>query len=153
MKKEDLKEDRPFVNPIDEDKITKNPSTLPYAHTIGGVVIKPEDMGRVKGRALSAMADQTEMQMDQIKRQIALLAEQAQEIQKRKEISQLIYTSTMNFEPLIGHIYHLYLTNKEKMILSMVAPKEWGGSIPFKKAIATVKLLADHTWSIEEEYS
>ena len=32
-------------NPIDKDKITETPSLLPYAHTIGGVVIRPEDVG------------------------------------------------------------------------------------------------------------
>jgi len=150
--KKDKPEKEEFINPIDEDKITENPSTLPYAHTIGGVVIKPEDQGRIKGRALSAMADQTDMQMDQIKRQIALLAEQAKEIQRRKEISELIYTATMNFEPLISHIYHLYIKKNDEMVLLMVAPSEWGGSMPFKRCIATVKLLADHTWDIIEEY-
>jgi hypothetical protein len=31
-------------------------------------------------------------------------------------------------------------------MLSLVSPKEWGPSMPFKKFVATVKLLADHTW-------
>ena len=28
----------------------------------------------------------------------------------------------------------------------LVSPKEWGSSGPFKKFVAGVKLLADHTW-------
>ena len=55
-----------FVNPIDPDKIAENPHLLPYAHTVGGAVIKPEDTGKLKGRALSAMNQQTDMQLSQI---------------------------------------------------------------------------------------
>ena len=40
-----------FINPIDKDKIAENPHLLPYAHTRGGVNIKPVDKGKVKGRA------------------------------------------------------------------------------------------------------
>ncbi len=149
--KEQLEDSEFFVNPIDEDKITENPSTLPYAHTVGGVVIKPEDKGRIKGRALAAMEDQTQMQMDQIREQIELLAKQAEALKKRKEISQMIYGAEMSFEPLINHIYHLYLRKNGKMLLSMVAPTEWGRKLPFERFVATVRLLADHTWEILEE--
>ena len=37
------------------------------------------------------------------------------------------------------------------MLLAMVAPNEWGRrGIPYEKFVATVKLLADHTWEIIE---
>jgi len=42
-------------NPIDKDKIAENPHLLPYAHTVGGVVIRPMDRGRTKGLAVQAM--------------------------------------------------------------------------------------------------
>ena len=35
----------PFLNPINPDKVAENPGLLPYAHTAGGAVIKPDDMG------------------------------------------------------------------------------------------------------------
>jgi len=149
-KKEEKKE---FINPIDKDKITENPGSLPYAHTVGGVVVKPEDEGRIKGRALSAMEEQTNMQMRQIKEQIELLAAQANEIQRRKSVSEMIYTAKVSFEPLISHIYHLYQKEDEELVLSMVGPNEWGRSFRFERFVATVKLLADHTWEILEESS
>jgi len=74
-------------NPIDKDKIAENPHLLPYAHTVGGSVIKPIDKGRVKGLAVSAMYDQTEMQLDQIREQVTLLAAQAEKIHERVRIS------------------------------------------------------------------
>ena len=136
-------------NPIDKDKITETPGTLPYAHTIGGVVIRPEDIGKVKSNALSAMFKQTDSQLDQIKEQIELLAKQAKRIEERKEISIIIYSAQMGFDPLIGHTYHLYKKSSD-FILSMVSPGEWGNQIPYDKFVASVKLLSDHTWEIIE---
>ena len=69
---------------------------------------KPIDKGRIKGRAVEAMYDQTEMQLDQIREQIELLAKQAKNIHDRVNISEDIYLSDMSFEPLIGFTYHLY---------------------------------------------
>lgn len=147
-KNEETNEFANFVNPIDPDKVAENPGLLPYAHTVGGVVIRPLDEGKIKGRALKAMDEQTDMQMSQIRRQIELLAQQAQEIQKRKEVSLMIYEATVGFEPLISHVYHLYQKANDELLLSMVAPQDWGRKIPFKRFVATVKLLADHTWDI-----
>lgn len=136
---------------IDPDKVAENPHLLPYAHTVGGAVIKPEDKGRLKGRAVTAMYEQTDLQFQQIKEQIALLAQQAQHLQHRVKISEDIYGADMNFEPIIGRTYHLYYRkNTEQPVLSMVAPAEWGKKCPYTFA-ATVKLLADHTWEILEK--
>jgi len=140
-----------FINPIDKDKITENPHNLPYAHTVGGVEIKPIDKGKVKGRALSAMSEQTQMQMNQIKEQINLLAEQAKALQDRVQISEQIYQADAGFEPLIGHVYHLYMKKDGTWVLSLVAPEDWGRSFPYEKYIASVKMLADHTWDILEK--
>jgi hypothetical protein len=139
------------VNPIDKDKVTENPGLLPYAHTVGGAQIKPIDRGKVKGRAMMAMQEQTEMQMDQIKQQIELLAEQAQAIHKRIEISRKIYEAAVGFEPLISHVYHLYEKKDGSWLLSLVGPQEWGGNHPFAAFVGTVKLLADHTWDLKGE--
>jgi hypothetical protein len=141
-----------FVNPIDPKKVAENPHLLPYAHTVGGFVIKPMDKGRAKGLSIKAMEEQTQMQIKQIQEQIELLAQQARQIQRRVAISEMIYQSDMNFKPLISHIYHLYLRKNEATVLSMIGPDEWGVSgHKFAKYLATVKLLADHTWEILNE--
>lgn len=136
-----------FVNPIDKDSITENPSTLPYAHERGGQLIKPLDKGRIKGNALTAMYEQSDMQLDQIKEQIELLAKQAQSIHDRVKISERIYQADMSIKPLVGKTYHLYRRPEGKEILSLVAPEEWGRSSKLE-FIASIKLLADHTWEI-----
>lgn len=138
-------------NPIDKDKITETPHILPYAHTVGGAVIKPIDRGRVKGRALAAMEEQTHMQLNQIREQIELLAKQAEKIQRRVEISGQIYGAEMGFEPLVSHTYHLYRKKNGDLLLSMVDVKEWGGNMPYEEFISSVKLLADHTWELLDQ--
>jgi hypothetical protein len=124
----------------------KQMSVLPYASSAGSVAIKPTKEGIIKHKALWAMEEQTNMQLNQIKEQIELLARQAQEIRKRKELSLLIYESKLSFKPQIGHTYHLYQKKDDTHILSLVAPSEWGGAGPFKAHISSVRLLADHTW-------
>lgn len=148
--KEEVKKE--FINPIDKDKIAENPGLLPYAHTIGGSVIKPIDKGRVKGNALEAMEQQTDMQMAQLYKQMELLAKQAEAIKKRKEVSEMVYQADIGFQPKISHSYFLYQKENGDSVVLMVGPNEWGRrGMPFVEFVAKVRLLADHTWDIIEE--
>ena len=138
-------------NPIDKDKITENPHTLPYAHSIGGAVIIPIDEGKVKGKAMAAMYKQTQNQMDQLREQMGLIAAQAQKLHDRIKISEKIYDAKMGFEPLVGHEYFLYIRKSGEYLLSMVSPEQWGKTIPYEKFEGKVRLLADHTWDLLEQ--
>jgi hypothetical protein len=134
----------PYVN---TEIYHKQMSVLPYAASVSGAVIRPTEQGMIRHKALTAMEEQTNMQMDQIRRQIELLALQAREIVDRKELSMLIYNAKLNFAPVIGQVYYLYEKKDGEHQVSMISPREWGnGSGPFKSFIAKVKLLADHTW-------
>ncbi len=153
--KKHTQSEAPRPNPIDPDKVTERPGILEYAHHVGSALIKPIDRGRLKGVALESMYEQTNRQLDQIRQQVALLAQQAKAIHQRVRISERIYQAQINFKPLPGHIYHLYRRTNGEDVLSMIAPNEWGYSCPLQ-FVATVKLLTDHTWevlegSVEEE--
>lgn len=124
----------------------KQMSVLPYAASVAGAVVKPTEEGVVRHKALTAMEEQTNMQLEQIRKQIELLALQAQEIHKRKELSLLIYHAKLSFKPEIGQTYYLYRKADGGHIISLISPQEWGPSLPYNKFIAKVKLLADHTW-------
>ncbi len=125
----------------------KQLSVMPYSTSVSGAVIKATEEGVIRHKALTAMEEQTNMQLDQIRKQIELLAIQAQEIQMRKELSMIIYGAKISFVPVIGHTYYLYERADETHVLSLISSKEYGGGAgPYKKFVAPVKLLADHTW-------
>lgn len=134
-------------NPVNKDKTSENPGLLPYAHHIGSAIIKPVDKGKIKGRAMKAMYEQTSSQLNQIKEQVELLINQAQNIHERITVSEEIYTANCLFEPRIGNIYHLYKRDDGSKFLSLVGPDEWGDNISFE-FICSARLLADHTWEI-----
>lgn len=146
-KKKKEKPEEPFVNPIDKTKIAENPGLLPYAHTAGSAVIRPTDKGRIKGNAMMAMYEQTDRQMHQLKEQMETLVRQAKSLQRRKEISEIIYKAALSFRPVTGHIYHLYEKKDGSHTISLIAPDEWGSKIPYV-FLATCQLLYDHTWEI-----
>jgi hypothetical protein len=136
-----------FINPIDKDKVAENPGTLPYPHHIGGIVIRPEDNGKIKSKALTAMREQTNIQMNQIQKQVELLMQQANALRERIDISEKIYQAELSFEPLIGHIYHLYLKDGIYKLL-MIGPDDWGKFPKTLEYVGTVKMLGDHTWEV-----
>jgi hypothetical protein len=138
-----------FLNPINKDKVAENPGLLPYAHTAGGAVIKPEDMGKVKGRSVLAMRQQTDRQMNQLYEQMEVLARQAKLLAQRKEISERIYDAAMGFEPIINETYYMYERDTGEDLLSLVAPNEWGRSFKYSRFLAKCLLLADHTWDVD----
>jgi hypothetical protein len=119
---------------------------IPYAHSRGGALVLPEDEGKIKGKAIQAMEQQVDTQLQQIYQQAETLAKQAKALKLRSEISYKIYQASMRFEPIINKVYHLYEKPSGENWMSLVAPEEWAPSNP--KHLASVKLLADHTWDI-----
>jgi hypothetical protein len=121
-------------------------SVLPYSASVSGAIIKPTEEGVIRHKALTAMEEQTNMQLEQIRKQIELLALQAQEIHQRKELSMLIYGAKLSFKPEIGQVYHLYEKQDGSHLISLISAREWGEAMPYKRYVAAVQLLADHTW-------
>lgn len=141
-------ENKEKFNPIDRDKIAENPSLLEYASNVGSAVIKPLDKGKIKGLAMSAMYEQSDKSLNQIREQVELLMEQAHAIHERVQVSEKIYKADYNFKPIINQTYHLYASSEENWILSMIGPKEWGKSNCPYNFLHSIKLLSDHTWEI-----
>lgn len=132
---------------INTELYHKQFSVLPYASSAASAVVRQNEEGLIRHQALSAMEEQTHMQLEQIRQQIELLATQAKEIQKRKELSMMIYSTKLGFAPIIGQTYYLYEKEDTSYLISMIAPYEWGRKSSFTyKFIAAVRLLADHTW-------
>lgn len=147
MAKDQRPAGKEYKGEIDPDKVAEKPSTLPYAHHAASAVIKPIDKKGLKGSSLAIMEEQTQMQLDQIQEQVALLIHQAQKIRGRAELGQMIYDAEMNFMPVVGDTYHLYERENGRKVLSMIGPNEWGRrKCTLGKHLSTVRLLSDRTW-------
>ena len=70
-----------------------------------------------------------------------LIAE-AQKLKNEYEWNELIYTKVKyNFQPVVGHVYHLYSKDDESMFLSIIEPSSWK-----MKYIASFKLDSTNKW-------
>lgn len=132
------------------DQAAEGAAFLPYASNRGSGIVRPEDLGRIKGNSITAMEQQTDIQMQQLVQQMKVLADQAKALQNRKIVSEKIYLAEMRFEPVIGKTYFLYSRDGQNF-MSLVAPNEWGRSRGKAfEFVAKVYLLADHTWDVLE---
>ena len=83
-----------------------------------------------------------------LRKQAELIMQQVRDIEDRLQISEHIYESDMRFNPVVGQVYHLY-EKDDHYTLSLVGPQEWGRKgMPFKRFVASVKLLGDHSWDV-----
>jgi predicted transcriptional regulator len=136
-----------------KDMTSDNKAKNEFAVERGGVFFAPTQEGAIKSRAFKVMDEQINMQMSNIVEQIEVLARQAEDLKLRRVISEIIYRAKMNFEPLVGDTYYLYLNDKGPS-LSILSPQDLGESKMISKNInfqAKVKLLADCTWEVLEK--
>ena len=98
-----------------------------------------------RGYGLITMEHHANRQIDSLKKQAALLVEQATEIRNRMELAQLISTAEYSFTPIMLKEYYLY-ERSGKYILTLIAPEEWDGKIPYGECVARVRQLGDSTW-------
>ena len=117
------------------DNVADNPGLLPYGSNIGAPPINPTDLTPFKQNGLSKV----EKVFDKRYRE---LVEQAETLQKSFLITQTIYESKYNFEPIIGQLYHLYEDLEGGYSLSLIGPTEWN-----KKYVYSAVLNSDMTWT------
>lgn len=135
-------------DPLKKDALYQGPDKFaPIPLSVSSPKINPVDKRLVKANAFETMQHQANQQILMLKRQADLLMEQARQIEERLKISQMIYEADLNFEPVIGTVYHVY-EKKGKTVLSLVAPDEWGAKLPFDKHICSARLLADKSWDL-----
>ena len=100
-----------------------------------------------RGYGLITMEHHANRQIGSLKKQAALLVEQATEIQNRMKLAQLISTAQYSFKPIMLKEYYLY-ERSGKYILTLIAPEEWPAhkDCPYGECVACVRQLGDSTW-------
>jgi len=137
-------------NQVNEDGSYIGPANFsPIPLSVGSPVIRVEDKNKIKANAVEAMHHYANQEIALLKRQADLIMEQVREIENRLKVSENIYDSDFRFQPIVGQLYHLY-EKDDHYKLSLIGPEEWGRSKSMGKHIASVKLLGDHSWEVQQ---
>tara|TARA_R110002072_G_scaffold64203_1_gene159098 strand:- start:73583 stop:74056 length:474 start_codon:yes stop_codon:yes gene_type:complete len=127
------------------------PTLIDYANSRGGFDIAPTEQGAKKEKSLDALRGQTQIQLDNILEQMKILANQANALKERVEISHLILDSKYNFDPVEGEIYYLYqVIETSTKVLSLLSPEDWKDNEKYNKdsLLGVVEYCPDNTWKL-----
>ena len=123
-----------FENPIDKDKVTESPSTLPYPHHVGSSLIKPENTSGFISRGINKVNREMKDRVQKLKEEYDIILEELR-------WNEVVYKSEINFEPLIGEVYHLYKKKDGGNFLSLIDPLQWD-----KELIGSFELNSELKW-------
>ena len=101
------------------DMFAENKAIMPYGDSVAAPSIHPTDLTAYKQEKVLKTNKYFEARFNEIKEEYRNLLE-------AYKWNELVYNSDFRFEPIKGHIYHLYQREKEQtLFLSLIAPDEW----------------------------
>ena len=112
---------------------------LPYPNSTLSPKIIPNDLSTFKSRGVSTVERELQERLLKIRDEYIKVIE-------HYNWNKLVYEAEINFEPVIGNIYHLYHL-RGKNILSLIGPKE---GFCESSHLATFKLNVDKQWDLIE---
>ena len=108
---------------------------LTYGSNIGAPVIKLDEVSTWKQGKVKEVNDQFKTKFEELKKE-------AEKLINEYNWNELIYSQVeYSFQPVVGHIYHLYIRKNESMFLSMIEPNNWD-----MEYIASFKLDSTNKW-------
>lgn len=116
------------------DNVADNPGLLPYGSNVGAPRISPDNVENWKVSKLEKVNNHFKTKFNEIKKEYDSLMDEF-------VWNEMIYTSKFNFEPIVGHIYHLYGGKNGDVFLSLIGPNEW--SQPY---VGSFVLNSENKW-------
>jgi len=119
-----------------------------YPTEVGSIKFEPVPIKSHKDMMLNTARMNAQQEYDRIVALVKVLEEQAQNILRRLDITDLVYRAKYNFRPVHGNIYWLIEDQRQQeILLSMLGPNDWStGSPDYYKYITQVQWLGDYTW-------
>lgn len=112
-----------------------NPNALTYGIVPSAPAsLKPVDIDTWKATVSPTFKNYFTEEYNDIVRQYEQLIE-------KYHINKMIYESHIGFEPVIGHVYHLYQRSNGERFLSLVEPQQ-----TFWNHIGSYRLTAQYSW-------
>jgi hypothetical protein len=120
--------------PYDEETGKFYKHLLEYASEVGSIKFEVQDVSLWKRKELEKVKNVFQQDLFEINERIQKLMDEIL-------LNDMIYSSNMNFEPIVGHTYHLYENKKGEKFLSLIEPELW--NMPY---LGTYKLNSDKKW-------
>lgn len=127
--------ERPDNVVYDSNTQTYNSNLLPYGTNIGAPRITETGVSHWKNSSISSFNHT-------FTNKIETLKEDYQRLIDEYNINEMLYQAKMNFEPIVGQVYYLYLDkNEDQKFLSLIPPTSWN-----MKHMGSFKLNHDKVW-------
>lgn len=107
---------------------------LEYASEVGSIKFEVQDISLWKRQELEKVKNVFQQDLVEINERIQKLMEEIL-------LNDMLYSCNLNFEPIVGHTYHLYENKKGEKFLSLIEPELW--KMPY---LGSYKLNTDRKW-------
>jgi hypothetical protein len=122
-------------------------NSLPYPMELGSPAFAPIDVKKESDIRYNAGKLHAKQEYDRIMEQVEVLRRQAESLEHRMQISDMMHTITITFKPVHGKIYYVYLdTLKNKHWLSGNHPDSWSALGQHHVFLVAVQLMGDSNW-------
>lgn len=124
-------------------------SSLPYPMELGSPAFAPIAIEKEKDILLNTSRLNAKQEYDRIMEQVNVLKRQAEALQNRMQVSEIMHNCEYGFRVVHGKVYYVYYnTYRNRNVLCPTAPNGWSGiSAPEHYTyIMTVRLMGDSTW-------
>jgi len=137
MSKEKKRPDNVVYN---EKELSYDAALKPYGTNVGAPSITTVDTSSWKNRSINKINHQVQTKFLELKAEY-------ENMMKQFEYNELIHSSKLSFEPIVGQTYHLYQRDSGEHFLSIIAPHECRFN-----AVGSFYLNADMIWEkLEKE--
>ncbi len=126
--------ERPDAVVFDDESQQYHAKALSYASSLGSPAIMAENMDNWKRKNVQGFNHQLKSKVEELKKRYEGLLEEYQ-------LNEHIYQAKINFEPVVGETYHLYIGRDGKNFLSMIPPHSWNA-----EHLGAFRLTHDHCW-------
>lgn len=126
--------------PFDEETGKFYKHLLTYASEVGSIKFEVQDISLWKRSEVEKVKNVFKQDLEEINQRIQKLMDDIL-------LNDMIYSSNMNFEPIVGHVYHLYENNRGERFLSLIEPNLW--EMPY---IGSYKLTSDKKWVLIKDF-
>jgi len=130
------------------DKDPGKHNNISYPMEIGSQKFEPIAIEKQKDIMVNVAKLHAEQEYTRIMEQVTVLQKQAEQLQRRLHITEMVHSAHYEFQIFHGKIYHLVNeTSKNRMILTKLGPNDWSCGPPLDyDYVAKVKWLGDYSW-------